>query len=193
MTETQEAFRDFLIRFQQTAIRETGRRPTVALRDGIDEELLMPGCLSAGYSFWQPMPWPQDMPQLADMETHFHRSILDLFTFCRYHELSFVVPVPQRQGIYSYLYKRQFVTVQNTMKALPLDALNDAIIRHDQLSKLPLYFPFAATDPQGEAFVLCLQADTGECCLFSPSRENVYHSLGLSVCEMLKLIKPSFL
>lgn len=193
MSDTQAAFRDFLVRFQQAAIRETGRRPTVALRDGIDRELLLPGCLSAGYSFWQPMPWPQNEPQLGDVAEPFHPSIIEVLTFCRYHELTFILPVPQRQGIYSFLYKRQFITAQNTLNVPPQLALREALERHGENSKLPLYFPFAVSDHQGEAILLCLQADTGECCLYRPGRNHDYTPLGFGFDEMLKLMKPSFM
>lgn len=46
--------RDYLIRFQQTAIKETGRRPLTFLRTPLDEKLLLPGCQRPGYAFWQP-------------------------------------------------------------------------------------------------------------------------------------------
>ena len=49
--------RDYLIRFQQTAIKETGRRPLTFLRTPLDEKLLLPGCQRPGYAFWQPIPW----------------------------------------------------------------------------------------------------------------------------------------
>ena len=40
--------RDYLIRFQQTAIKETGRRPLTFLRTPLDEKLLLPGCQRPG-------------------------------------------------------------------------------------------------------------------------------------------------
>ena len=43
--------RDYLIRFQQTAIKETGRRPLTFLRTPLDEKLLLPGCQRPGYAF----------------------------------------------------------------------------------------------------------------------------------------------
>ena len=48
--------RDYLIRFQQTAIKETGRRPMTFLRTSMDESLLLPGCQRPGFAFWQPVP-----------------------------------------------------------------------------------------------------------------------------------------
>ena len=48
--------RDYLIRFQQTAIKETGRRPLTYLRTPMDEKLVLPGCKRPGYAFWQPVP-----------------------------------------------------------------------------------------------------------------------------------------
>ena len=40
--------RDYLIRFQQTAIKETGRRPLTYLREPMDEKLVLPGCQRPG-------------------------------------------------------------------------------------------------------------------------------------------------
>ena len=47
--------RDYLVRFQQTAIKETGRRPLCWLRSPKDEALVIPGCRRPGYAFWQPL------------------------------------------------------------------------------------------------------------------------------------------
>ena len=49
--------RDYLVRFQQSAIKETGRRPLAFSRVPMDEKLVLPGCNRPGYVFWQPMPW----------------------------------------------------------------------------------------------------------------------------------------
>ena len=45
--------RDYLVRFQQSAIKETGRRPLSWLRTPEDEPLVIPGCRRPGYVFWQ--------------------------------------------------------------------------------------------------------------------------------------------
>jgi len=49
--------RDYLIRFQQTALKETGRRPFTFLRVPMEEKLVLPGCRRPGFAFWQPVPW----------------------------------------------------------------------------------------------------------------------------------------
>ena len=36
--------RDYLVRYQQMAIRETGHRPITWLRTPMEEALLLPGC-----------------------------------------------------------------------------------------------------------------------------------------------------
>ena len=193
MNEMQTAFRDFLIRFQQAAVRETGHRPTLALREGIDRELLLPGCPSAGYAFWQPMPWPKP-PQLGKAARSFHADILDVLTFCRYQELSFTLPVSPRQGPLSCLYRRPFLTQPNPLTRPPQQTLKAAVERYEwrSHSDLPLYFPFAAADPLGESFVLCLDADNGKCYLHCPNREDAYWALGISLGELLRRSKPCF-
>ena len=49
--------RDYLVRFQQSAIKETGRRPLSWLRTPEDESLVIPGCRRPGYALWQPIAW----------------------------------------------------------------------------------------------------------------------------------------
>ena len=54
---------DFLVRFQQGAVKETGRRPLTFLRTPMDEGLIVPGCQRPGFVFWQPIAWPDpDVP-----------------------------------------------------------------------------------------------------------------------------------
>ena len=69
--------RDYLIRFQQTAIKETGRRPLTFLRTPLDEKLLLPGCQRPGYAFWQPIPWQDGNVPLGPLAGKFHRSIVE--------------------------------------------------------------------------------------------------------------------
>lgn len=49
--------RDYLVRYQQMAIRETGHRPATWLRTPMEESLLLPGCARPGYAFWQHHAW----------------------------------------------------------------------------------------------------------------------------------------
>ena len=61
--------RDYLVRFQQTAIKETGRRPLCWLRSPKDEALVIPGCRRPGYAFWQPISWKDDQAPLGERMT----------------------------------------------------------------------------------------------------------------------------
>lgn len=47
----------YLIRFQQTAIKETGRRPLRFFVLRWTKSCCCPGCQRPGYAFWQPIPW----------------------------------------------------------------------------------------------------------------------------------------
>ena len=85
--------RDYLIRFQQTAIKETGRRPLTFLRTPLDEKLLLPGCQRPGYAFWQPIPWQDGNVPLGPLAGKFHRSIVEYLSMCQFLEIRFHLPV----------------------------------------------------------------------------------------------------
>jgi len=52
-TPLASVLRDYLVRYQQMAIRETGHRPVTWLRTPMDDALLLPGCSSPGLAFCQ--------------------------------------------------------------------------------------------------------------------------------------------
>lgn len=81
--------RDYLVRFQQTAIKETGRRPLCWLRSPKDEALVIPGCRRPGYAFWQPISWKDDQAPLGEHTAEFHQSIVDYLSLCQFLEIRF--------------------------------------------------------------------------------------------------------
>ncbi|MFH1879709.1 MAG: hypothetical protein ABIK64_02815, partial [Bacillota bacterium] len=71
---------DFLVRFQQGAVKETGRRPLTFRRTPMDEALVVPGCQRPGFVFWQPIAWPEGNAPLGGHAAKFHRSIVDFLS-----------------------------------------------------------------------------------------------------------------
>ena len=106
--------RDYLIRFQQTAIKETGRRPLTFLRTPLDEKLLLPGCQRPGYAFWQPISWQDGNVPLGPRAEGFHRSIVEYVSMCQFLEIHFHLPVAHMNSPLSFLYNRTFETCKNT-------------------------------------------------------------------------------
>ena len=90
--------RDYLIRFQQTAIKETGRRPLTFLRTPLDEKLLLPGCQRPGYAFWQPIPWQDGNVPLGPLAEQFHHSIVEYLSMCQFLEIHFHLPPAVEEG-----------------------------------------------------------------------------------------------
>ena len=86
--------RDYLVRFQQSAIKETGRRPLSWLRTPEDEPLVIPGCRRPGYVFWQPIAWKEEKAPLGKQAAKFHQSIVDYLSLCQFLEMRFYLPVP---------------------------------------------------------------------------------------------------
>ena len=117
--------RDYLVRFQQTAMRETGRRPVTFLRAPMDESLLLPGCLRPGYACWQPMPWNGEAP-LGPKADHFHESIRQYVSLCQFLEIHFRLPVTRAGSPLSFLYGRVFESCKNTLTAPPDRAFEEA-------------------------------------------------------------------
>ena len=102
---------DFLVRFQQGAIRETGRRPLTFLRTPMDEALIVPGCQRPGYAFWQPIAWSEPEIPLGEHADKFHRSIIDYLSVCQMLEIRFKLPVTPAKSPLSFLYDRVFETL----------------------------------------------------------------------------------
>ena len=114
--------RDYLIRFQQTAIKETGRRPLTYLRTPMDEKLVLPGCKRPGYAFWQPVPWTDGAVPLGPKAKQFHPSIVEYVSMCQFLEIRFHLPVAHMNSPLSFLYRRTFETCRNTELATPAQA-----------------------------------------------------------------------
>ena len=110
---------DFLVRYQQTSVRETGHRPITWLRTPMDEALLLPGCTRAGYTFWQPVPWKNDRPPLGKYARDFHESIISYVSMCQFLEIFFQLPVARADSPLSFLYGRTFACCPNTRSNPP--------------------------------------------------------------------------
>ena len=129
--------RDYLVRFQQTAIKETGRRPLTFLRSPMDEKLVLPGCQRPGYAFWQPIPWKDGNPPLGEASALFHSTIIDYLSMCQFLEIRFRLPVAPLNSPLSFLYNRIFETYKNTENAPPSRAFEEP----DSTTRNILNFP----------------------------------------------------
>lgn len=168
--------RDYLVRFQQTAIKETGRRPLCWLRSPKDEALVIPGCRRPGYAFWQPISWKDDQAPLGEHTAEFHQSIVDYLSLCQFLEIRFFLPVAGSGSPYSFLYRRVFEAERNTDSALPEQKFQEALDYAAQRPELPLSFCMAATCDEGEKLMLMLRAEDGEAYIVpaDQNREPVY-------------------
>ena len=148
--------RDYLVRFQQTAIKETGRRPLCWLRSPKDEALVIPGCRRPGYAFWQPISWKDDQAPLGEHTAEFHQSIVDYLSLCQFLEIRFFLPVAGSGSPYSFLYRRVFEAERNTDSAPPEQKFQEALDYAAQRPELPPSFCMAATCDEGEKLLLML-------------------------------------
>lgn len=171
--------RDFLIRFQQTAIRETGRRPVTYLRSPMDRDLILPGCQRPGYTFWQPMPWPKDGAPLGQYAASFHETIVEYLAMCQFLEIRFRLPVAQKGSPLSFLFHRVFETYRNTVSAPPARAFEEAAFLNREQPSRPLAFCMAATCDAGEPLLLMLDARDGQVFLDRAGQEPLYFKLGV--------------
>ncbi len=154
--------RDYLIRFQQTAIKETGRRPLTHLRTPMDEKLVLPGCQRPGYAFWQPVPWKDgDAPVGKDAES-FHHSIVEYVSMCQFMEIRFHLPVANMGSPLSFLYGRIFETCRNTELSPPGRAFEEARLYQRENPALPLSYTMAQTCDGDEPLLLMLRAEDGQ-------------------------------
>ena len=142
--------RDYLIRFQQTAIKETGRRPLAYLRTPMDEKLALPGCQRPGYVFWQPIAWKDGDVPLGAHAGQFHQSIIDYVSMCQFLEIRFHLPVAPMNSPLSFLYNRIFETCKNTESDPPSRAFEEAELYHREHPALPLAYTMAVTCDGGE-------------------------------------------
>jgi len=154
--------RDALIRFQQTAIRETGRRPLTFLRTPMDDELVLPGCKRPGYAFWQPVAWKDGKVPLGKHAKHFHQSIIEYVSMCQFLEIRFHLPVAPMNSPLSFLYRRTFETCKNTVSAPPERAFEEALLCAKERPDLPLGYCMAMTCDDGEPLLLMLRAEDGQ-------------------------------
>jgi hypothetical protein len=154
--------RDYLVRFQQTALKETGRRPLTYLRTPMDEKLVLPGCQRPGYAYWQPIAWPDGQPVLGVNAGSFHQSIRDYLLMCQFLEIRFRLPVAPMNSPLSFLYGRVFETCRNTELAAPAQALNEAMMYHRRCPAEPLAYGMAATCDGGEPLLVLLAAEDGQ-------------------------------
>ncbi|MBQ7886140.1 MAG: hypothetical protein IJ313_04515 [Clostridia bacterium] len=152
--------RDYLVRYQQTALRETGRRPMTFLREPMDEKLLLPGCPRAGYAFWQPVAWEKEVP--FGREAHrFHESIREYLSLCQFLEVRFVLPVANAGSPLSFLYGRVFETCRSTDSRPPERAFEEALTAQCYEPDMPLSYCMAQTCDEKEALLLMVRADDG--------------------------------
>ena len=154
--------RDYLIRFQQTAIKETGRRPITFLRPPLDEKLLLPGCKRPGCAFWQPIPWQDGDAPLGPAAAQFHRTIVEYLSMCQFLEIRFHLPVARMHSPLSFLYGRTFETCKNTESAPPSRAFEEAALYRREHPSLPLAYCMAATCDGAEPLLLMLAAGDGQ-------------------------------
>ena len=185
-------FKDFLICFQQSAIRETGRRPITCTRAQMDTDLLLPGCESAGYSFWQPVLWPEGGAPLGEHAASFHTSIVEYVSMCRFFEIPFTLPVPEKQSPLSYLWGRRFQTFQNTLALRPETVMDEAVALYQNSGSLFMGFPFAVTFDRGEPLTLILRASDGVMFVSRAERDNAFTSLNTTLREVMPKLRFCF-
>ena len=154
--------RDYLIRFQQNAIRETGRRPLTWLRTPMDDKLVLPGCQRPGFAFWQPVGWPDNKPPLGKQAKQFHESIVAYLSMCQFLEIRFHLPVAHMNSPLSFLYGRVFETCRNTELSPPGRAFEEAVLYQREHPSLPLSYCMATTSDDGEPLLLMLRASDGQ-------------------------------
>ncbi len=154
--------RDYLIRFQQTAIKETGRRPLTHLRTPMDEKLVLTGCQRPGYAFWQPVAWKDGDVPLGKEAEAFHQSILDYVSMCQFLEIRFHLPVANTGSPLSFLYGRVFETCRNTELSPPSRAFEEARLYQRENPSLPLSYTMATTCDSDEPLLLMLRAEDGQ-------------------------------
>mgnify|MGYP001209214965 CR=1 FL=1 len=154
--------RDYLIRFQQTAIRETGRRPLTFTRTPMDDKLVLPGCQRPGFVFWQPIAWKDGAVPLGKNAGQFHQSIVEYLSMCQFLEIRFRLPVAPMNSPLSFLHGRVFETYKNTDAAPPSRAFDEALLYHRQHPEQPLAYCMAATCDGGAPLLVMLRAEDGQ-------------------------------
>ncbi|MBR5547986.1 MAG: hypothetical protein IKU70_13545 [Clostridia bacterium] len=152
--------RDYLVRYQQMAIRQTGRRPVARLRTPMEDALLLPGCQKPGYVFWQPVEWKNNKAPVGKAEG-FHQSIVDYVSMCQFYEICFELPVAASGSPLSFLHGRVFECYANTQSNPPSRVFEEAALYRREHPEWPLSFCMAATCDAGEPLLLMLRAEDG--------------------------------
>ena len=177
--------RDFLIRFQQTALKETGRRPLTFSRAPMDEKLVLPGCQRPGFVFWQPIAWKDDRVPLGENAKLFHQSIIDYVSMCQMLEVRFHLPVAPLNSPLSFLYGRVFETYKNTDAAPPSRAFDEAVFYHREHPDYPLAFTMAASCDGGSPLLVMLRAEDGQMFIQRTDRETTPVYCKLTIDRLL--------
>ncbi|MBE0601520.1 MAG: hypothetical protein IH607_06995 [Firmicutes bacterium] len=153
---------DFLVHFQQGAIKETGRRPLTYHREPMDTELVVPGCQRPGFVFWQPVAWPEGGAPLGEYAGKFHRNIVEYLSVCQMLEIRFKLPVTPAKSPLSFLYNRVFETYPNTVSSPPSRAFEEAEFAGQANPDLPLAFCMASSCDDLEPLQMMLDAADGQ-------------------------------
>ena len=175
------ALRDYLVRYQQMAIRETGHRPEAWLRTPADDALLLPGCNRPGYAFWQPVAWKNNKAPLGKAAEGFHTSIVEYLSMCQFLEIRFQLPVASVGSPLSFLYGRTFEACKNTVSNPPSRMWEESLLYRREHPELPLNYCMAVTCDDGEPLTLMLRADNGEAFVLRTMAETkpLFLKLGL--------------
>lgn len=181
--------RDYLVRYQQMAIRETGHRPMAWLRTPMAEELLLPGCVKPGFSFWQPVPWKGGQPALGKAAENFHQSIIDYVSMCQFLEIRFQLPVAHAGSPLSFLYGRTFESCPNTECSPPDRAFEEAGMYRHEHPDWPLAYCMAATCDDGEPLLLMLRAQDGGAFILRTMTNNQPLDLRLGLERLLPKVQ----
>ena len=177
--------RDFLIRFQQTAIKETGRRPLTFSRTPMDDKLVLPGCQRPGYIFWQPIAWKDNQAPLGENAQLFHQSIIDYVSMCQLLEIRFHLPVAPLNSPLSFLYGRVFETCKNTDSAPPSRAFDEAVLYHREHPDMPLAYTMAVSCDGSAPLLVMLRAEDGQMFIQRTDREALPVFCKLTIDRLL--------
>jgi hypothetical protein len=153
---------DFLIRFQQSAIKETGRRPLTFRRTPMDEGLIVSGCQRPGFVFWQPIAWPDTGVPLGEHAAKFNDHIVEYLSVCQTLEIRFKLPVTSAKSPLSFLYGRVFETYPYTVSTPPSRAFEEAVFTYQSNIGIPLAFCMASSCDHLEPLQMMLDAEDGQ-------------------------------
>lgn len=188
-TAVAPVLRDYLVRYQQLAIRETGHRPVTWLRTPMDDALLLPGCTLPGYAFWQPVPWKNGKPTLGKAAESFHESIIEYVSMCQFMEIRFQLPVAHAGSPLSFLHGRTFECCRNTEHNPPSQMFEEALLYRREHPEWPLAYCMAATCDDGDPLLLMLRAEDGEAFIVRAASDTKPLALKLGVDRLLPKVR----